>query len=180
MDEPNAFQILSQREEYRDGKRLAIHRAKLKTPTGAETEWAYQETRDGVVVVAVDGEGRLAVKREWRLARKDFVWELPSGWVEGEGDGAPLAAAAEELGQEAGVAASRLEIIGTFFLSNHATTKFHVALARDLTPRPLPPDEHEHVEVRWLPLVEAEELLLRSQIPNAQTVAALALANLRA
>ncbi len=176
MDEPNAFQILSQREEYRDGKRLAIHRAKLKTPVGAEVEWAYQETRDGVVVVALDSEGRLAVKREWRLARKDFVWELPSGWVEGEGDGAPLAAAAEELGQEAGVEAARLEIVGTFFLSNHATTKFYVVLARDLSPKPLPPDEHEHVEVRWLPMAGAKELLFKTQIPNAQTVSAISLA----
>jgi 8-oxo-dGTP pyrophosphatase MutT (NUDIX family) len=176
MDGQNRFEVISEREEYRDGKRLAIHRAKLKTPTGAEVEWAYQETRDGVVVVAVNAEGRLALKREWRLGRKDFVWELPSGWIEG---GSAEESAAEELGQEVGVQAARLEKIGEVFLSNHATTKFYVFLARDLSPVSLAADEHEHVEVNWLPFAEAEALLLGSQVPNAQTVVALAFAGPR-
>jgi 8-oxo-dGTP pyrophosphatase MutT (NUDIX family) len=166
--------ITAEVEVARDRDRSATIRATVETPDGRSHEWVYSKTPDAVIVLAFDAAGRLAVKREWRLGRKDFTWELPSGWA-GSLDRpvAPAEAAERELREEVGVT-GQLRKIGEFFQSNHATTKFHVFVAEQLREAPLPPDEDEHVESCFLPLDAARERLLREQTPAAQVLCAVA------
>lgn len=134
------FEIISEAEEYRDRDRFAVIRATLRTPGGDEVGWTYTRQGDGVVVLAPDGEGNIWVKREWRLNKKDFLWELPSGYVDMEEptDEVVLEAANRELQEEVGMKGSSLRVLRTYYSSNHSTNRWHVVLATDLIPSKLP------------------------------------------
>ena len=169
------FQILSENEEYRDGDRFSVIRAKLKTPEDKEVNWAYIKGRDGVIVVALDKDKNVYIKKEWRLTRKDFVWELPSGWIEkvNPTEDDVLESANRELQEEVGVKGTILKSLGSFYVMNHSTSKFHVVLATGLVPSSLAKDDHEHLTAELVSFKEGCDRLLLQQIPNAQIVIAL-------
>jgi len=173
------FEVISEAEEYRDRDRFSVIRATLRTPNGDEVGWTYTRQGDGVIVLAPDGSGNIRVKREWRLNRKDFCWELPSGYVDMEHPSEEdiLDAANRELQEEVGMKGNTLRLLRTYYLSNHATSKWHIVLATDLVPSKLPGDEHEYVEARNLPIAEARKLLLEDQIPTAQVLIAMNLSD---
>lgn len=169
------FEVISEAEEYRDRDRFAVIRATLRAPNGDEVGWTYTRQGDGVVVLASDGEGNIWVKREWRLNKKDFLWELPSGYVDMEKptDEVVLEAANRELQEEVGMKGGSLRILRSYYSSNHSTNRWHVVLAIDLIPSKLPGDEHEYLEVKKLPIPEARKLILEDQVPTAQVLIAM-------
>jgi 8-oxo-dGTP pyrophosphatase MutT (NUDIX family) len=169
------FTIISETESYRFGDRLSVMRARLGTPDGKETEWAYVKQNDVVAIVAFDDERNIHIKREWRLNRRDFVWELPSGFVEVSDPTEQdiLDTANRELQEEVGMKAERLTLLRTFYPSNHISSRYHVVLATGLTESKLPYDEFEFVEALKVPFPEAAEKLLEGQIPTGLVIIAL-------
>jgi 8-oxo-dGTP pyrophosphatase MutT (NUDIX family) len=92
--------------------------------------------------------------RQFRHAAGGWLLELPAGKL--DGGEPPLDCARRELEEEAGVQAASWEKLGEFFSSPGVLTEvIHLYLARELTPKPRRPEEHEVFEVRWLPLQEA-------------------------
>ncbi len=178
MDELKPFEIISETEIYNDANRFVVLEAHLKTPNEKEVDWTYIKSKDGVVVIPVDGENKVYLKREWRLSRKAFVWELPSGWVEPADPSLKEVeeAAGRELQEEIGRKAGKLIHLTTYYPFNYLSGKFHLYLARDLIESKLPRDEHEYLEVKKLPFEEAFKLLTQDQIPTAQILLAFSLA----
>jgi 8-oxo-dGTP pyrophosphatase MutT (NUDIX family) len=171
------FKIVKETEEYADGKRFSIVRAKLKTPGDKEVNWSYVKGRDGVIVIALDNENSIYIKKEWRLARKGFLWELPSGYIEKEKPSIKdiKDAANRELQEEIGLKANSLKILSSFFIMNHSTSKFHIILATELKESSLDKDEHEIIQTEKISVDEAYNKLVNKQIPNAQIIIALSL-----
>ncbi|NTW30455.1 MAG: NUDIX hydrolase [Candidatus Moranbacteria bacterium] len=169
------FTVISETEDYRFRDRLSVLRARLGTPDGKETEWAYVKQNDVVAVIAFDDDKCIRIKREWRLNRKDFVWELPSGFVEVSDPTEQdiLDTANRELQEEVGVKADHLTLLRTFYPSNHISSRYHVVLATGLTESKLPYDEFEFVEAQKVPFGEASEKLLEGQIPTGLVIVAL-------
>ncbi len=172
------FIIISETIEYQDGSRLAIVRANLKTPTNEAVAWTYSKTKEGVIIIPIDEHGAVYIKKEWRLNRRDFVWELPSGWVEHE---APTSddiaeAANRELQEEIGLRSNELTLLTSFYPTNHTSGRFHVFLARHLQRSVLPADDHEHLEIEKLSFPEAYKRVAKDQIPTAQVLVAFLLA----
>jgi len=151
---------------------LTIVNSTLIAPNGDEVVWGHIKTHDAVVIFAFDNEQNVYLKREWRLGRKDFVWELPAGFIEQENptEDQIKAAANRELQEEIGVKASSLEKLITVYPSNYMTMLSHIYFATGLEESSLPGDEHEYLEVKKLPIQEAYELVISTQIPNSQTV----------
>ena len=83
----------------------------------------------------------------------------------------PLDCARRELAEEAGVNASKWDVLGDFLSSPGVLTEvIHVLLARDLHPAEAVPEAHEVFEVRWVPLAEAvamaDRILVMSERPG--------------
>lgn len=77
-----------------------------------QTYHSFAQT-DYVGVIARTPSGRFAVVRQYRPAIERMTWELPAGLVDAGED--PAEAARRELLEEAGVAATRIEPLGTHF-----------------------------------------------------------------
>lgn len=169
------FKILGERETGKAG-RYSIIEAGLETPEGKKVIWSVIDGKDIVVVLALDKEKRVYLKQEWRLNRKDFVWETVSGIVE-EDDPTEeqiLDTAHREIQEEVGVKANKMEKLLTFYPFNHTRIKIHLFLAQDLEESRLPTDEHEFLEVQKLPFQEAYDLVF-SQESTAQNALVFAL-----
>lgn len=142
----------------------------LETPEGKTVTWNVIDGKNVAVVIAVDNENNVFLKQEWRLNRKDFVWEVASGIVEEDNstEEQVIATAHREIQEEVGVKAGKMKKLLTFYPSNRLRLKMHLFLAQELEESKLPTDEHEFLEVKKLPFEEAYNLVVNREVPTAQ------------
>lgn len=165
------FKIISEKSILDIQKKYSVNEVELETPEGKTTTWKYiQGQKDIVVVLPLDAEHNVYLKQEWRLNRKDFAWEVVSGWIEEQNptDEQIIATAQRELQEEVGVKAGKLEKLITIYPFNHTSIKLHLFLATELLESKLAGDEHEILEVTKLPFNEAFDLVVNKQIPTGQ------------
>jgi ADP-ribose pyrophosphatase len=112
------------------------------------------------------------VLRQFRHAAAGWLWELPAGKLDpGE---APLATAQRELAEEAGVQASDWKSLGRIVSSPGVFTEvIHLYLARGLTAVTSATEDHELIEVHWLPFERALAMARSGEITDAKSVAGL-------
>ncbi len=135
----------------------------------------YLDHPGAVAVVALDEADRVLLLRQYRHPVRAFLWEVPAGLLDVEGEDAQ-AAAARELAEEADLTAARWDVLVDYTTTPGASNEaLRVFLARDLGRVP----EHErHVRSgeeadmveRWVPLDEAVGLVLDGSLHNPSAV----------
>jgi ADP-ribose pyrophosphatase len=169
-----SFEILKSETVYQ-GKAFDVRRDLIRLPNGNQTWLDIVDHPAAVTIVPIDPGGRVSFVRQYRHSAGGEILELPAGTVD---DGEePDACALREVREEIGMSASRLELIGQFFLApGYSTEYMYIYLATGLHPDPLPGDEDEFISVESLPYDRALELIAEGQIRDAKTLAALCLA----
>jgi ADP-ribose pyrophosphatase len=141
-------------------------------PNGVHVELEIARHRGGSAAVALDGDDRVCLLRQYRHAAGGWLWEIPAGKREGDEDAEETAR--RELADEAGVAAARWTSLGDIVSSPAVLTEvIHLFLAQELSPAPAQHEASEVLEVHWLPLAEALERARRNEIRDAKTLVAL-------
>jgi ADP-ribose diphosphatase len=140
----------------------------------ASGDW-YVQSRDEVLVVALDARGAVTLIVEPSPAFDGEVLVLPGGTVDpGE---ALEATANRELREEVGMRAERVQPLGELRAwSKYLSVRSHVFLARDLVPDPLPGDEPYVIRPERTPLDAFEALIASGRLRDARVIAALYLA----
>jgi ADP-ribose pyrophosphatase len=151
------------------GRVLTLNLEQVRLPNGRVAELEIAHHPGGAAVVAVDAEGRVCLLRQFRHAAGGWLTELPAGKL--DGGEPPLECARRELAEEAGVSARRWEKLGEFFSSPGVLTEvIHLFLARDLEPAHASPEDHEVLEVTWVPLREAIDLAASGRLQDAKSL----------
>lgn len=142
------------RKSIYHGRVIDLDVERVTLPNGAEAELEIVRHPGGAAVVALDGEQRVCLLRQFRYAAGGWLWELPAGKLApGE---PPRETAVRELEEEAGLRAKRWEALGHVISSPGVFTEVvHLFLARDLVKVPANHEPHELIEVHWLPFAEA-------------------------
>ncbi len=155
--------------------------AVIRTPAGKEVDWEYIKARDGVTIVAINSKNQIFVVRQWRPARKDYVWELPAGGIEIEHPTLErvFQNANRELQEEISFKANKIELLSSFSPAIHMACTYYVVLARDLEASPLPNGADEKIETKAMPFDEAFDLLVNRELPSASTLVGMILAKQR-
>jgi ADP-ribose pyrophosphatase len=150
--------------------RLAVERVRL--PDGREFDMEMVRHPGGAAVVALDGEGRVCLLRQYRHAADGWLWEVPAG--KREAGEAPLQTARRELREEAGREADEWGSLGHVLSSPGIFDEVvHLFLARGLHPAAVARDAEELLEVHWVPLADAVRWAVDGDVSDAKTVAAL-------
>lgn len=148
---------------------IAVDVEQVALPNGRTARYEIVRHPGGAAVVAIDDQGRVCLLRQFRPAADGWVWELPAGRLEpGE---PPEVTAARELLEEAGCTASRWESLGSILSSPGVFAEtIHLYLARDLAAGEARHEQHEVIEVHWLPLEQVVRQALDGGLRDGKTV----------
>ncbi len=159
-------------EKLFNGLVFDVDRDRLREPNGLEIVREVVRHNGGAGALPIFDDGRVALVRQYRHPAGRELLEIPAGKLElGE---TPLECAAREVEQEIGWRVGRLEKLCEFYTTpGFCEEKLYIYLATDLQPSVQQLDEDELVEVVYLPLTEAVQMALRSEIEDSKTLIAL-------
>ncbi len=151
------------------GRIIRVETAQMRFPNGRSAEFEMVRHPGGAAAVALDDDERVCLLRQYRPVAGEWIWELPAGKLEpNEG---PLFTAQRELEEEAGLRAADWSPLGAVWSSPGIFTEvIHLFLARGLTSVAGNHEEHELIEVHWLPFSEALARARSGEILDAKTI----------
>jgi ADP-ribose pyrophosphatase len=151
------------------GKIISVDLESAQLPDGRTCDIEVVRHPGGAAAVALDENGQVCLIRQYRPAIREWILELPAGKLDpGE---TPLSTAQRELEEEAGLRAAIWTGLGSVISSPGVFTEVvHLYMARDLQHVPGNAEEHEIIEIMWLPFAQAVLMAQRDEIRDAKTV----------
>ena len=147
-------------------------------PDGKPCKRELVEHPGGAAVVAVK-EGKVALVEQFRYAYGELLLEIPAGKLERGED--PERAALRELGEETGLVAGRLKLLFTLYPTpGYTNEKIYIYEAEGVKEGPAHPDAGEFLNVRYVPLREAFQMVKDGRIRGGKTIVALQSLELKA
>jgi 8-oxo-dGDP phosphatase len=128
--------------------------------------------------VAIDDQERVLLLRQYRHPLGTYLWELPAGLRDADGE-PPVETAKRELAEEALLSAARWSLLATIYSSpGFSDEQVLIYLAEDLADVERPEGftvEHEEADMTLerLPLADAVQQVFDGDIRNASAVAGL-------
>lgn len=173
-------------ETVHEGRIITVVKETVAMPGGGDSVREIVHHIGAVCVVALDEEDRIVMVRQYRHPVRGYLWELPAGLRDADGE-APLATARRELAEEAGLSAERWSLlVNSYSTPGFCDEEVLLYLAEGLSPVDRPEGfvaEHEELDmtVARVPLDEAVQQVLSGGIRNSSAViGVLAAAHVRA
>ena len=161
-----------------DGHVISLRRDTVAMPGGGDSVREVVAHPGAVAVVAVDDEGRVVLLRQYRHPVGRYLWELPAGLRDSDGE-PPLETAKRELAEEVLLAAERWSLLTTTYSSPGFSDELVlVYLAEGLSDVARPEGftvEHEELDmtIERVPLADAVQRVFDGDIRNAAAVVGL-------
>jgi 8-oxo-dGTP pyrophosphatase MutT (NUDIX family) len=158
------WKVLRRKTIY-DSPWVRLHQDDVRLPDGSiiEGHHVVDIPRPAAGVIPVGPDGRILLIEHHRFITDTTAWEIPAGGIDAGED--LHAAAARELREESGLAAERLEFLGTYYpsigVSNHT---FHLFIGHGC--REVGPiiDTNEVIRAQWFTPDEVWAMLERNEI----------------
>ncbi len=161
-------------ERIYEGRILNLRRDKVCVKDNKISYREIVEHNGGVALAAVTREGKMVMVRQYRKAAEKAVLEVPAGKIEKDED--HRLTAERELKEETGYSAGKIEYITSFYSSvGYSTEVIYLYYATDLTPGETNFDDNESIEILEYDLPELKKMVLRGEIEDAKTIAAILL-----
>ena len=177
MSEPAGdgdYRVLGTEDVY-EGRVIRLVKDTVAMPGGGDSVREVVRHPGAVAVVALDDEGNVVLLRQYRHPVGGYLWELPAGLRDADGE-APLATARRELAEEVLLAAERWSLLTTTFSTpGFCDELVLVYLAEGLSDVDRPEGftvEHEELDmtIERVPLAQAVQRVFDGTIRNAAAV----------
>lgn len=127
------------------------------------------EHAGGCCMVALMDDGTIPFVRQYRIATKRNLLELPAGLIEHNEN--PMKAAIRELSEETGLIADSAEFLVEAYTSPGFTNeKISIFMCKNPERGEAHPDESEDLEVEYMDLDEAMRMIVLGEIVDAKTI----------
>jgi ADP-ribose pyrophosphatase len=152
--------------------RFRVVQESYVTRSGATKTRQIVRHPGAVVIVPLLADGRVCLIRQWRVAVKETLIELPAGTL--EPNEPPIVTAERELIEETGYRAESIEPLHEFYLSpGILDEKMHLFLATGLTEGEPQREVGEEIDNLLVPLADAVAMIFRGEIRDAKTIVGL-------
>jgi ADP-ribose pyrophosphatase len=159
------WQITARREVYRDPW-IEVDRDEVIRPDGAPGTHAVVRLKPGVSVLPVDDSGTVYLTEEFHYAVGRTTLEAVSGGIEADED--PLVCARRELEEELGIRAEQWLDLGVCDpFTSVVVSPTRLFLARSLSFGATRPEGTERIRCQGVPLAQAVQMVMESQITHA-------------
>ena len=172
--ETHDYRVLA-RETVHEGRVISLELDTVAMPGGGDSVREIVHHPGAVAVVAVDDEDRVVLVRQYRHPFGTYLWELPAGLRDADGE-PPLETAKRELAEEALLSAARWSLLTTMYSSpGFCDEQVLVYLAEELSEAARPDGfvvEHEELDMTLerMPLDDAVQRIFDGDIRNASTI----------
>ena len=159
-------------EEIYSGKIVHLYRDTVRLPNGRQAIREVMRHAGAAAVVPLTDDGNVILVRQYRYPFAQVMLEIPAGKLDAGED--PLDCAKRELLEETGVDAKEFVYLGAFYPSVAMLDEvIHLYLARDFSRASAKLDADEFLHVEQRPLGEVVEQVMRGEIPDGKTQAAI-------
>ena len=161
------------RELKYHGAILDVYKDYMQIPNGHVAEWDFIGHKGAAAVVPVREDGRILMVRQYRNALERYTLEIPAGAVNYVEE-PKIECAARELEEEIGYRSEDLELL----INVNTTVAFcnefiGIYVAKNLIPSRQHLDEDEYLNVEAWELNDLIDMILRQEITDSKTMAAL-------
>jgi ADP-ribose pyrophosphatase len=161
-----------------EGRVFAVEVEKRRFPNGQEHEVAIVRHPPSVVLIPVEGDGRVVLIRQYRASVDRELWEFPAGSVDpGE---SPDEAARRECEEEIGRTPAHLDRLGAWYPTPGYCDEELIFFRVSELQAPAPgsthtPDEDEDIQAQAFSIADARAMVRRGEIVDLKTAYALCL-----
>jgi ADP-ribose pyrophosphatase len=170
--ELNSWKTLTSQLVY-ESAWIAVNKHETINPAGNPAIYSVVNFKNlAIGIIPLSDDGFTWLVGQWRYPLNAYSWEIPEGG--GPLGEAPIETAKRELKEETGIIAKQFEEIIQLDLSNSATDEHaFVYLATDLSFEEAEPEETEDLQVKKIHFNEVFEMVLKGEITDAISVAAI-------
>lgn len=168
-------EIVSKERKF-DGVVIDVEHWQVRLPDGSLGLREVTLHKGAAAVVPVDEQGRVPMVRQFRAPIGRVTLEIPAGKLDYPGED-PERCARRELREETGLTAERVtKLVALRTTPGFCNETIHLYMAQGLTQGERDLDEDEFLNVEWIPLEELTDRIVRGEIEDAKTIAALLMA----
>ncbi len=170
MEEKNPWKKLNSKSIY-ENDWIDVREDQIINPAGKNGIYGVVSFKNFAIgIIPIDQELNTYIVGQYRYPLDIYSWEIPMGG--GLKNYTPLESAKRELEEETGLTAKKWENIMKIHTSNSVTDEEgYVFIATDLKQGNAMPDETEELKIRKLPLREVYQMVMRSEITDAISIA---------
>jgi ADP-ribose pyrophosphatase len=152
---------------------IKVSKHEVINPAGNPGEYSIVHFKNiAIGILPLDEELNTWIVGQFRYPLQEYSWEIPEGG--GKLDVSPLESAKRELLEETGIEAEDWQMIQQMHLSNSVTDERAIIyIAKNLTFKEAQPEETEQLNVKKLPFEEVYQMVLRGEITDSMSVAAI-------
>lgn len=170
MKEKNPWKTLQSKRIYTN-EWIDLREDQIINPAGKTGIYGVVNFKNYAIgIVPIDHELNTYLVGQYRYPLDLYSWEIPMGG--GLKNDTILASAQRELKEETGLTATNWDNIMKIHTSNSVTDEEgYIFIATDLTQGTAMPDETEELKVRKIPLSQAYQMVMNSEITDAISIA---------
>lgn len=150
------------------GKVVDVRIEDVLLPNGKPAKREIIAHPGGVCVIAIKEDRKVLVVKQYRIAFRKVLLEVPAGKLEyGEN---PLECGIRELEEETGYTAKNVVHLGEYYPTpGYCEEKINIYMATDLTKTQQNLDEGEFLDIDEIPLDDLYNMVMDNEIHDAKT-----------